>query len=224
MIHWKRQAFALTVAGMAAVALVGCASGGGNTTPTATTTVTRTTAPSSPSSEPSSSPSTPTGTSTDAQGGDTGGTVTGGGLCTVAQLTGGTAAGSGGAAGSNIIHLTFTNKGSTSCKLQGWPGVSFVGDGNGTQIGAAATFDRTSPHPTVTLAPGAVAVAPLKIVQAANFDKSLCKPLAADGFRVYPPGSKAALYIKAAGYTACQSTSVGVLNVQGIVAEGDATD
>jgi hypothetical protein len=219
MIHWKRQAFAMTVAGIAALTLVGCTSG--NSTPSATTTKTVTTTTSaSPVSSPSAA--TPSPSSTDARGGDTSGSVSG--LCTVAQLKGGVAAGSGGAAGSTYIHLTFTNTSAKSCRLQGWPGVSFVGDGNGTQIGAAATFDRTAPHPTLTLAPHAVAVAPLKITRATNYDNATCSPLAADGFRVYPPGSKASLYIKAPGYTACKATSVDLLNVQALVLQGDATD
>jgi hypothetical protein len=222
MVHRNRQAFALVLVGVAALALAGCASGG-NKASQPTKTVTQTVQPSDgTSTSTSSAPTSPSGSATTPSG-DTGGSVSGS-LCTVAHLKGGTAAGSGGAAGSNIIHLTFTNTGSTTCVLQGWPGVSFVGDGNGTQIGQAATFDRASAHPTVTLKPGAIAVAPLKITQAANYSNADCSPVAADGFRVYPPGSKASLYIKAAGYTACKSTSVGILNVQGIVANGAAAD
>jgi hypothetical protein len=219
----NRQALALVVVGLAAATLAGCATGG-SSTPTATKTVTQTATPSDSSSPSDTTSSSPSSSSTDAAGGDTGGNVSSGTLCTVAQLTGGTAAGSGGAAGSNIIHLTFTNKSSTTCVLQGWPGVSFVGNGNGTQLGNPATLDRSAAHPTVTLKPGAVAVAPLKITQAANYDSAQCGPKAADGFRVYPPGSKASLYVKASGYTACTSKAVTILSVQAVVANGTATD
>ncbi len=40
-------------------------------------------------------------------------------------------------AGSMHYELTLTNTGSTSCTGR-FPGVSFVGDGNGTQLGSAA--------------------------------------------------------------------------------------
>lgn len=47
-----------------------------------------------------------------------------------------------GAAGSVLIDLNFTNAGSTDCTLHGFPGVSFVGMDNGTQIGAPAVRER----------------------------------------------------------------------------------
>jgi hypothetical protein len=45
-----------------------------------------------------------------------------------------------------------------------------------------------------------------------------------DGFRVYPPGSKQSLFVAATEYTACRSTDVSVLTVQGLVPEGQASD
>ncbi|WP_260212659.1 MULTISPECIES: DUF4232 domain-containing protein [unclassified Curtobacterium] len=131
--------------------------------------------------------------------------------------------GSGGAAGSVIVHLALQNTGSTTCTLQGWPGVSFVGGGNGSQIGAAATQEKNSPHPTVTLAAGQTAVAPLKIVQAGNYSKADCSPKTPDGFRVYPPGSEQSLFAKDADYQACSSADASLLSVQALVPEGQAT-
>lgn len=121
------------------------------------------------------------------------------------------------------MHLALRNTGSTACTLQGWPGVSFVGGGNGTQIGAAATQEKSSPHPTVTLAAGQTAVAPLKIVQAGNYSKADCSPKTPDGFRVYPPGSKQSLFVKSADYQACASADASLLSVQALVPEGQAT-
>lgn len=213
-----------TATGLLAVAvLAGCSSGPAPSS-SATRTVTATATPGSsaigtPSAAGQAAPSpgaTPTGTagSSDASGS----------TCTVSSLAGGTEAGSGGAAGSTIIHITLRNTGSTTCTLQGWPGVSFVGDGDGTQIGAAATLDRSSAHPTMTLRPGQIAVAPLKIANAEDFSNAACSPVAADGFRVYPPGSKESLYVPASGYTACAESSAALLDVQGLVPEGQAAD
>lgn len=217
MLHSKRLALTMVITGVAVLGtLTACSNGGSSDEPTATVTAT-TTKTASPSPSSSTSPSEPSSGSTDAAGGDTGGSQTGS-RCTVAELEGGTAAGGGGAAGSVEIALTFTNTGDTSCTLQGWPGVSFVGGGNGTQLGAPATLDRSSAHETQTLAPGATVNAPLKIVQAGNFDPAECTPTAADGFRVYPPGSKQAMFIAASGYTACAKTGVQVLSVQAITA------
>ena len=77
-----------------------------------------------------------------------------GGQCATSDLSGAIGPGAGGAAGSVGVTIVLTNNGSASCELQGWPGVAFVGGGNGTQLGKPATLDRSTPHPTVTLAPG----------------------------------------------------------------------
>src|SRR4051812_20876078 len=67
----------------------------------------------------------------------------------------------GGGAGSVTGTFTFTNTGTASCTLRGFPGVSYVGGGNGTQVGQAAT--RTDDEPTTkTLAAGKSATAALR--------------------------------------------------------------
>lgn len=170
-----------------------------------------------PTSSPVASPTqTSTGTSTPRPTGtSTAAPVEG--QCATSDLAGSVGPGAGGAAGSVGVTLVLTNNGSEPCDLQGWPGVSFVGDGNGTQLGAPADFDRSKPHPTVTLQPGGSAQAPLQIVQAMNYDEAQCKPKQADGFRVYPPGSTESLFVKDADFTACQSESVKLLTVGGLV-------
>lgn len=121
------------------------------------------------------------------------------------------------------MHLVLTNTGATSCTLQGWPGVSFVGGGDGAQIGAAATQDQASAHPTVTLAPGQAAVAPLKIGQAGNYSSADCGPRTPDGFRVYPPGSKQSLFVRDTSYQACADSAATLLSVEALVPSGKAT-
>jgi len=125
-------------------------------------------------------------------GTDSGATAT----CTLGDLdvTVDTPAGAGGA-GSQYVLLGFTNTSSDPCALYGYPGVSFVGHHNGTQLGKPAVRDRSqSPH-TVRLAPGATESGLLQIAQAANFDPEKCQPTTSDGFRVYPPGSYTAAYV-----------------------------
>jgi len=205
-------------AGLAAVGLLAGCSSGGTATPTATATKTVTAAPSS--SSPSATTSTPAAATPTPAGGAGAGTA----VCPASSLTGSIAAGSGGAAGSTYVHLVLQNTGSATCTLQGWPGVSFVGETNGTQLGNAASEDRASAHPTVTLAAGQKAVAPLRITNAENYPSGQCDPISPDGLRVYPPGSKQSLFVAATEYTACRSTAVTVLNVQALVPEGQAAD
>lgn len=203
----------IAVACLATAGLAGCAAKT-TTSSTPTTTVTTTTAPSPTDSTTTApiSPSTPTtGTGV--------GTAPGAGLtaCTSANLTASisTDAG-GGAAGSTYVSLVLTNKGTVACTLQGWPGVSFVGDGNGTQLGAAAQQDRASLHATVTINAGKTAIAPLRVTDALNFPVSTCKPTTADGFRVYPPGEKYSMFIKDADFTACSDKKDVVLTISAI--------
>jgi hypothetical protein len=194
-------AMAAAVAVTAVLALASCQSNAGpSASPVAS--------PSQTSTSTGTSTPRPTGTST-AQPVE--------GQCDTADLAGSLGQGTGGAAGSVGVTLVLTNNGSEACDLQGWPGVSFVGDGNGTQLGAAADFDRSKPHPTVTLQPGGTAQAPLQIVQARNYDEAQCQPKQADGFRVYPPGSTESLFVRSADYTACQSDSVKLLTVGALV-------
>ncbi|MFJ4219914.1 DUF4232 domain-containing protein [Curtobacterium luteum] len=214
--------------------LAGCAGGGSTTGPTATSASTGavTTAPTSASGTPSASGSAGSGSSGSSSGSGSGSgssgssgssSAAGTARCATSALAVGEEPGSGGAAGSTVFHITLENTGSTTCTLQGWPGVSFVGGGTGKQIGAAATLDRSAPHPTVTLKPGQVAVAPLKVGQAGNYSTADCSPVTPDGFRVYPPGSKTSLFLEDSGHQACRATDAPLLSVQAFVPEGQAT-
>lgn len=138
--------------------------------------------------------------------------------CTYDHLHLSLAEGGGGAAGSRLPYIVFTNSDSATCTLHGWPGVSFVGDGNGTQLGAPADFDSSVAIATVTLAPGGSAHAPLKITVAEDYDAAACQPSATDGFRIYPPGETHSMFIASTDYTACLDASVHLLTVQAIVA------
>jgi hypothetical protein len=201
----------IAAACLTAAGLAGCSTTSGTaSTPASTpkTTTAPVTSP-SPTDQTSSSPTTSTSASP-----STGSAIT---ACTSAHLSAAISpSAGGGAAGSTYVNLVLTNKGTVTCTLQGWPGVSFVGDGNGTQIGQAAVFDRASPHATVTVAPGATATSVLRIVQAGNYSSADCKPTPADGFRVYPPGQKASVFAAKSGLTACASKTVSLLTVSGL--------
>lgn len=188
-------------------ALAGCATGASSTS-----------SPSPSSSSSSSETSTPDASGTSTPRPTSTSTATPiDGQCDTAKLSGTIGKGGGGAAGSVEVTIVLTNNGTEKCSLQGWPGVSFVGDGNGTQLGAAAKLDRSTPHPTVVLQPGGTAQAPLKITNAQNYSDADCKPKPADGFRVYPPGSTASLFVKDASVTACTNEDIALLTVGALV-------
>ena len=100
----------------------------------------------------------------------------------------------GAAAGNRYTPLVFTNTSSTPCTLSGHPGVSYVAGDKGVQVGASATRDPGTIK-TVTLAAGGSASALIHEANYQNFEPSVCKPVTTRGFRVYPPGSKAAFFV-----------------------------
>ncbi|HEY1699043.1 MAG TPA: DUF4232 domain-containing protein [Trebonia sp.] len=145
-------------------------------------------------------PATAVGTDTSASGAP---------ACTSADLKASLGGGAGPGMSQNHTGLQLQNTGSSACTLDGYPGVSWVAGADGQQVGPGATRQADpagAAEKTVTLAPGALASAPLDIVDAAAIPASECKPVAVRGLRVYPPGEKAALFIPestAGGYGEC---------------------
>jgi hypothetical protein len=103
----------------------------------------------------------------------------------------------GGGAGSEYYEVYFTNTGGTACALRGTPGVSVVGDGNGTQLGKPADRIETGVT-TLTLQAGDTVEAPLKIVNIGTTGGPLagCTVKRGDGYRVYPPHSLRAFFVR----------------------------
>ena len=120
-----------------------------------------------------------------------------------------------GAAGSVLIDLNFTNAGSTDCTLHGFPGVSFVGMDNGTQIGAPAVREGDA-FPAVTLGPGKNTIAALKISRAENYDSDACSLQPVDGLRVYPPGETASAYLPLEGFNGCDNDGLELLTIKSV--------
>jgi hypothetical protein len=117
-----------------------------------------------------------------------------------------------GAAGSRIGDLLLTNISRHSCWTRGYPGVSYVGSGNGTQIGRAATWDAGVVR-TIVLSPGQHAAAAIRMVNVQNYPAAVCRPTPVDGLRVYVPGSRLAKFIPFRT-TGCRSTSVTTIFVK----------
>jgi len=116
-----------------------------------------------------------------------------------------------GAAGSTYQVIDFTNISSVSCTLYGYPGVSLAGGQPVTQVGLAASENPAPPRKLVTLAPGQVANALLRIVDALNFPASKCGPVTTKWLQVYPPNQTTPVYLSYTT-TAC-SKPVRILSV-----------
>lgn len=116
-----------------------------------------------------------------------------------------------GTAGSRIGDLRLTNTSRGSCWTRGHPGVSYVGFGNGTQIGHAATWIAGSVR-AINLAPKQHADAPIRMVNVQNYPASVCRPTPVDGLRVYVPGSRLAKFIPFRT-TGCRATNVTTIFV-----------
>jgi len=109
-----------------------------------------------------------------------------------------------------------TNASSRTCTLGGYPGVSFVGDDNGTQLGAPAEREDGGSAQTITLEPGDAAHSELRIVNAGTFDEATCSPEQADGLRVYPPDQTEALFVPSSDYTACANPETSIISVKAL--------
>lgn len=123
-------------------------------------------------------------------------------------------------AGQADSFVVFRNTGTRDCVLRGAPGVSLVGDDNGTQVGAAAA--RATRGDPVTIAPGSYAAA---VLTYPNVDKNggaygdadghdpQCEAEPVDGYRVYPPHSFRAFFSSAEHLYGC-STELQALRVE----------
>ncbi|MFE6646162.1 DUF4232 domain-containing protein [Nocardioides sp. NPDC057772] len=112
-------------------------------------------------------------------------------------------------AGSRFGEITLTNVSGHACSLGGFGGLSYVGRGDGTQIGAPAK--REGSWRTVILKPGQVAVSVVAESTAENYPASDCKPAKVDGFRVYVPDSYDSQFVPHET-TGCQNKRVQLLS------------
>lgn len=105
--------------------------------------------------------------------------------------------------------IRLRNVSDRACRTGGYGGVSYVGGGDGTQIGAAA--DRTpGTVRTFVLAPGDLLVSPISETVAQNYPRKRCRPADVDGFRVYIPNETRSQFVKHPT-TGCRNVKVHLL-------------
>ena len=91
-----------------------------------------------------------------------------------------------GASGSTFIPLEFTNVGTRTCTLNGYPAVAAL-DRSLNQLGPAATRNHLITPSTVTLAPGQTAHAVLQYIQAVATNCPVAQQVPAYELQVNPP-------------------------------------
>jgi hypothetical protein len=128
--------------------------------------------------------------------------------CTNGDLT---ASYHGGDAATSHVYgrVVLENTSAAACWVQGYGGLSYVGHGDGTQIGAAA--DRTaSKKPKTVLQPGDKVRSRVVETSTGPYSKKECKPRHVDGFRVYVPDETHSQFI-AHETTGCASADIHLL-------------
>jgi Protein of unknown function (DUF4232) len=98
-----------------------------------------------------------------------------------------------GTAGSVYATVTFTNHGSRTCTLYGYPGVSVGTGAPFHQVGMGAAENPSPPRELVTLTPGGAASAVLQVADAGNYSTGQCRPKHTSELQVYPPNQTQAL-------------------------------
>lgn len=103
------------------------------------------------------------------------------------------------AAGTRYGSIVVTNTSEIWCQVEGFGGVSYVGGGDGQQVGAPADRDTSDQAPTpevLTIEPGDSATALISEANAGNYPAKKCDPTKVDGFRVYLPDETESVFVK----------------------------
>jgi hypothetical protein len=82
-----------------------------------------------------------------------------------------------------------------------------------TQIGAAAIENPATLRQLVTLAPGGVASARLRIAHAAGYPAQKCAPVTAHRPRIFPPGQTVPIYLHYVSPACAKPVSLLTVNV-----------
>ncbi|GAA5144578.1 hypothetical protein GCM10023340_12480 [Nocardioides marinquilinus] len=99
-------------------------------------------------------------------------------------------------AGSRIGSLAVLNTSGAPCFVQGYGGLSYVGEGDGQQVGAAADRDPGTPVTRIVLPPDGVASSEVREASTGAYDEGGCGATEVDGFRLYLPDETHALFVR----------------------------
>jgi uncharacterized protein DUF4232 len=113
-------------------------------------------------------------------------------------------------AGHRFGFIVLTNTSGHACHTGGFGGVSYVGDGNGTQIGAPAVRQDRAAVKTLVVKAGGRVRSPIDEVRAVNFGKKRCHRAHVDGFRVYVPNATKSQFVPHPT-TGCRNAKVHLL-------------
>lgn len=102
----------------------------------------------------------------------------------------------GGAAGSVYGRMRLTNESDHACVTGGFGGISYVGDGDGTQIGRSAVRERAAQARSYVVRPGQRLVSTVRMSNADNYPASTCRRARVDGFRVYVPNATRSQFVR----------------------------
>jgi hypothetical protein len=138
-------------------------------------------------------------------------------MCATSQLAGSLGSANG-TAGTIYYPLQLRNRSTSTCYVEGYPGVSFVAGADGHQVGAPAAR-AIGGTPKVVLAPGEVATATLGIHDASAFTQPPCHQTPVLGLRVYPPDQVTALFVSHRD-TGCANPAVVTLVIGSLTAAG----
>lgn len=118
---------------------------------------------------------------------------------TVATCTNADLAASYHAGGAAMSHrygrIVLRNVSDHSCSTGGYGGLSYVGGGDGTQVGAAADRDGGTVR-TFVLDPGDKAASRVEETVAGVYPRRTCHPRHVDGFRVYVPNATRSQFVE----------------------------
>lgn len=213
-----RIAVSLATAWIAAAVLAGCSSGsttaaGAGTPATSAAAPSTTAVPAASASAPAGAASTP-GASASAPASAASRGAAGGPGCSSADLRISLGSASG-AAGSDYQYIEFQDVSADSCTLQGFPGVSLLGGTPLRQIGAAATRAPNDNPSLVTLTPGGMASALMRMSSAMDYPDATCDPVATAMLQVYPPNGTVAQQVPFAS-TGCGAAAVKLLQINAV--------
>jgi hypothetical protein len=116
-------------------------------------------------------------------------------------------------AGHSFGWIVLRNTSGHACRSGGYSGVSYVGDGNGTQIGAPAVRTDAAAVASYVLTPGQRLRDPIDEVNALNFPKARCHRAHVDGFRVYVPNTTKAQFVPHA-HVGCRNPQIKLMFIK----------